>query len=324
MGAGAVGAFSRSPENVVPETAVDERTAGAGPPSVGIIMGSSSDWKTMRPAARALEELGVSCEARVVSAHRTPDDLFAYAEAAEARGLSLIIAGAGGAAHLPGMTASKTIVPVVGVPVEATPLRGLDALLSIMQMPAGIGVATVGVGERGAERAAHFAAAALASRDRKRVAVLAREETDLTVLRHAEEYLSRLGVLFEMLVLGQGAGVGLAQQVAELEPRGFGALIAGSGGGITFATEVGQATRLPVLAVPIVSGPVPSDRIEPFLQQFLDLPPRVATFAIGKPGAVNAALFAATILSGPGSRTWQELHGLRAAQVEQVRAMKLE
>src|SRR5438270_16535 len=130
-------------------------------------MGSNSDWKTMRPAAQVLERLGVTYEARVVSAHRTPDDLFKYAVEAEDRGLSLIIAGAGGAAHLPGMTASKTILPVVGVPVIATPLKGLDALLSIMQMPAEVGVATVGIGEKGAEKAALFAATVLASRDRR-------------------------------------------------------------------------------------------------------------------------------------------------------------
>src|SRR5207245_2110047 len=134
--------------------------------AVGIIMGSDSDWKTMRPAAQVLDELGVSYEKRVVSAHRTPDDLFEYAAGAESRGLSIIIAGAGGAAHLPGMAASKTILPVVGVPVIATPLNGLDALLSIMQMPAGVGVATVSVGVTGARHAAFFAAAALSSRTR--------------------------------------------------------------------------------------------------------------------------------------------------------------
>src|SRR5207253_7446285 len=121
--------------------------------------------KTMYPAAQILGQLGLSYETRVVSAHRTPDDLFKYAEEAEGRGLSLIIAGAGGAAHLPGMAASKTILPVVGVPVDATPLEGLDALLSIMQMPAEVGVATVSVGAKGAENAAIFAAAALALRD---------------------------------------------------------------------------------------------------------------------------------------------------------------
>src|SRR3982750_1036369 len=104
-------------------------------------MGSNSDWKTMRPAAQVLEEFRIPYDKKVVSAHRPPDYLFDYAAKAEGRGLSLIIAGAGGAAHLPGMTASKTIVPVIGVPVVATPLNGLDALLSIMQMPAGIGVA---------------------------------------------------------------------------------------------------------------------------------------------------------------------------------------
>src|SRR5258708_5398208 len=144
------------------EVTVEETVAEYDTQIVGLIMGSESDWKTMRHTAEALEDLGVRCKKKVVSAHRTPDDLFAYAEAAEKEGLTLIVAGAGGAAHLPGMTAAKTIVPVIGVPVVATPLRGLDALLSIMQMPAGVGVATMGVGPGGAAHAALFAASLLA------------------------------------------------------------------------------------------------------------------------------------------------------------------
>jgi phosphoribosylaminoimidazole carboxylase PurE protein len=115
-------------------------------PLVGIIMGSASDWETMRPAAEMLERLGIPHEVRVVSAHRTPDLLFEYAASAQQRGLEVIIAGAGGAAHLPGMTASKTTLPVLGVPVQSKALSGLDSLLSIVQMPAGIPVATVAVG----------------------------------------------------------------------------------------------------------------------------------------------------------------------------------
>src|SRR6266853_4499694 len=145
------------------EAPVDKKTGGGTRPTVGIIMGSDSDWKTMHLAAQVLDDFGIAYEKQVVSAHRTPDYLFEYADSAERRGLSLIIAGAGGAAHLPGMTAAKTIVPVVGVPVIATPLRGLDALLSIMQMPAEVGVATVGVGSVGAKHAAQFALAALAT-----------------------------------------------------------------------------------------------------------------------------------------------------------------
>jgi 5-(carboxyamino)imidazole ribonucleotide mutase len=135
--------------------------SSGGHPLVGIIMGSSSDWETMEHAARTLAELGVPHETRVVSAHRTPDLLFAYASSAEKRGLEVIIAGAGGAAHLPGMTASKTVLPVLGVPVESKALKGLDSLLSIAQMPGGIPVGTLAIGKAGAINAALLAAAIL-------------------------------------------------------------------------------------------------------------------------------------------------------------------
>ena len=131
---------------------------------VGIIMGSSSDWETLRSAAETLEKLGVAHEVRVVSAHRTPDLLFEYAASARSRGLEVIIAGAGGAAHLPGMTAAKTSLPVLGVPVQSKTLNGLDSLLSIVQMPAGVPVATFAIGTAGAANAALCAAAILANK----------------------------------------------------------------------------------------------------------------------------------------------------------------
>jgi len=133
--------------------------------SVGIVMGSQSDWQTLQAAAEMLERLGIAHEVRVVSAHRTPDLLFDYAEQAAGRGICAIIAGAGGAAHLPGMLAAKTSLPVLGVPVQSQALSGLDSLLSIVQMPAGIPVATFAIGKAGAANAALFAAAMLAPRD---------------------------------------------------------------------------------------------------------------------------------------------------------------
>ena len=135
------------------------------PPLVGIVMGSDSDWEVMQHAARRLTELDVPHESRVVSAHRTPDLLFRYAEEARGRGLRCIIAGAGGAAHLPGMLAAKTTLPVLGVPVTSTHLQGLDSLLSIVQMPAGVPVATFAIGAAGAHNAALFAVAVLALTD---------------------------------------------------------------------------------------------------------------------------------------------------------------
>ncbi len=134
-------------------------------PLVGIIMGSTSDWETMQHAAAQLEALGVPFEKRVVSAHRTPKLMVSYAESAERRGLKLIIAGAGGAAHLPGMTASLTTLPVLGVPVESKAPKGLDSLLSIAQMPGGVPVATFAIGKAGAINAALFAASLLAQSD---------------------------------------------------------------------------------------------------------------------------------------------------------------
>jgi 5-(carboxyamino)imidazole ribonucleotide mutase len=134
-------------------------------PVVGIVMGSRSDWETLRPASETLEKLGVEHEVRVVSAHRTPDLLFEYATGAAARGIQVIIAGAGGAAHLPGMLAAKTSLPVLGVPVQSKALNGLDSLLSIVQMPAGIPVPTFAIGVAGATNAALSAAAILALAD---------------------------------------------------------------------------------------------------------------------------------------------------------------
>ena len=147
---------------------------------VGIIMGSQSDWETMRHAAETLEALGVPFETRIVSAHRTPKRLYAYAEEARGRGLKVIVAGAGGAAHLPGMTASMTPLPVIGVPVESKSLKGMDSLLSIVQMPAGVPVATVAIGRAGAVNAALLAAAIVALGDERVAAALDKWRADQT------------------------------------------------------------------------------------------------------------------------------------------------
>jgi 5-(carboxyamino)imidazole ribonucleotide mutase len=144
---------------------MSEDSQANSPPLVGVIMGSQSDWPTMKHACDVLDELGVSFEKRVVSAHRTPDEMFEYAESAIPRGLKVIIAGAGGAAHLPGMVAAKTVLPVIGVPVKSSALSGLDSLLSIVQMPRGVPVATVAIGEAGAMNAGLLAAQILGAFD---------------------------------------------------------------------------------------------------------------------------------------------------------------
>ncbi len=155
---------------------------------IGIIMGSTSDWDTMQHAAQILEHLGIVHEVEVVSAHRTPDKLFHYAATAESKGLEVIIAGAGGAAHLPGMTAAKTVVPVLGVPVQSKALNGMDSLLSIVQMPAGIPVGTFAIGKAGAINAALFAAAIVSTKHPQYRAALnayRQNQTD-TVLANAD------------------------------------------------------------------------------------------------------------------------------------------
>ena len=156
--------------------------------AVGIIMGSRSDWETMRHASETLDALGIAYETRVVSAHRTPDLLYEYAESAVERGIKVIIAGAGGAAHLPGMTAAKTRVPVLGVPVQSKALNGMDSLLSIAQMPAGIPVGTLAIGRAGAVNAALLAAGILAGNDdaaAKALDEFRQRQTD-TVLSHPD------------------------------------------------------------------------------------------------------------------------------------------
>ena len=159
-------------------------------PVVGLIMGSQSDWKTMQHAAETLNQLGIGHEARIVSAHRTPKRLYAYARAARARGLKVIIAGAGGAAHLPGMTAAMTPLPVLGVPVESAALKGVDSFLSIVQMPGGVPVGTLAIGKAGAVNAALLAAAILALGDKRVAARLDRwrkTQTDAVAKRPAKE-----------------------------------------------------------------------------------------------------------------------------------------
>jgi 5-(carboxyamino)imidazole ribonucleotide mutase len=159
-----------------------------GKPSVGIIMGSQSDWKTMQHAAETLDLLAIPYESRIVSAHRTPKRLYAYARRARARGLKVIIAGAGGAAHLPGMTAAMTPLPVLGVPVESAALKGVDSFLSIVQMPGGVPVGTLAIGKAGAINAALLAAAILALNDKRIAARLERwrkRQTDSVARRPA-------------------------------------------------------------------------------------------------------------------------------------------
>lgn len=157
-------------------------------PVVGVIMGSTSDWETMKHACEILDELKVPYEKKVVSAHRTPDLMFEYAESAIERGLEVIIAGAGGAAHLPGMVAAKTVLPVIGVPVESKSLKGMDSLLSIVQMPGGVPVATVAIGAAGAKNAGLLAAQILGSTDREVQSRLIdkREATKKAVLGSSE------------------------------------------------------------------------------------------------------------------------------------------
>jgi 5-(carboxyamino)imidazole ribonucleotide mutase len=336
-------------EDTRAETIVMDMTDESVAPTVGLIMGSKSDWDTMRQVADTLNTLGIRNEPRVISAHRSPNRMFKYAKKAEDRKLSIIIAGAGGAAHLPGMTASKTILPVIGVPVNITPLKGLDALLSIMQMPAEVGVATTKIGPQGAVHAALFAASILALHDSRlysllrpyradllpevqgpknpalrgseqKVLILAGAESDREFLRHSEDYLARLACPYRTRVVDPALPVDELLPVArEAEDRGTAVFIAGSGNGIELARKLARTTMRPVLAVPIVHDPV--ECVDTFLEPFLNMPSGVATFAINRPGAINAALFAANILSGGPSETRQRLKQMQVDQRNKVRAM---
>ena len=338
-------------DNPRSEMKMKQKTVESRPPLIGLIMGSESDWKTMGGVAETLKSLDIKYEKQVVSAHRTPVAMFEYANTAESRGLTLIIAGAGGAAHLPGMVASRTIVPVIGVPVNATPLNGLDALLSIMQMPAEVGVATVRVAPEGAVHAALFAATVLSREDDKlyervraargdmareaksakpagipgtgpQVAILVEREQDFELMQHAENHFTDLGISFSKRVLDPSTSPDeLLRYTRTAEEEGTAVFIAGSGQGIGLACKVARTTMLPVLGVPIVSGPI--ECLDRYLQPFLEMPSGVATFAIGRAGAVNAALFAATILSLPGSDVRSRLQQKRDEQVKRVEAMKI-
>ena len=330
---------------------IQQKSVESGPPLIGLIMGSESDWKTMRRVAETLDSLGIRYEKKVVSAHRTPVAMFDYADTAERRGITLIIAGAGGAAHLPGMVASKTIVPVIGVPVNATPLNGLDALLSIMQMPAEVGVATVRVAPEGATHAALFAATILSREDGKlyervraargdmtrdaksgkptcipgtgpQVAILVEREQDFELMQHAENHFADLGISFSKRVVDPSTSPDeLLQYTRTAEEEGTAVFIAGSGQGIGLACKVAKTTMLPVLGVPIVSGPI--ECLDRYLQPFLEMPSGVATFAIGRAGAINAALFAATILYPLGSEVRSRLQQKREEQVRRAEEMKI-
>lgn len=174
----AVGAYNQALSRNPLEGSMTEGKSAS--PVVGIIMGSQSDWSTMRNAAETLDALGIAYEARIVSAHRTPGRMADYAEAARERGLKVIIAGAGGAAHLPGMVASQTTLPVLGVPVESKALSGMDSLLSIVQMPGGIPVGTLAIGRAGAINAALLAASILSTADETVATALAKWRQDLT------------------------------------------------------------------------------------------------------------------------------------------------
>jgi 5-(carboxyamino)imidazole ribonucleotide mutase len=341
-------------ENTLSQTMVKTKPTEADAPDVGIIMGSISDWKTMRLIRETFHTFGIRNEPQVVSAHRSPDRMYQYATDAEERGFSLIIAGAGGAAHLPGMTAAITILPVIGVPVVTTPLKGLDAQLSIMQMPAEVGVATVSVGQKGAVHAALFAATILALRNprlypmlrarrddfdllgdvkppastlaqpsKQKVLILQGSGADHEFMRHSEEYLSKLDCPHATEVVELDTPVEeLLQSTRAAEDKGTSVFIVGSGNGIQLARNVARATMLPVLAVPTIHETVQC--LDTFLEPFLNMPSGVATFAVNRAGAVNAALFAANILSGAGSEVRNQLKQMQKEQRERVEEMDRE
>ena len=227
-------------------------------PLVGVIMGSRSDWETMTHTVQTLETLGVPYEVRVVSAHRTPDLLFEYAGTAESRGLEAIIAGAGGAAHLPGMAAAKTALPVLGVPVESRALKGMDSLLSIVQMPAGIPVATFAIGRAGAVNAALFAASLLANKyPAIRAALHAfRTNQTQTVLDHPDPSEETSPVPESGVILPSPPSLRSGLGVSSAAPRSGGKPESGAGGlGSEGLGPAETGASLPSLPSPVGEGP---------------------------------------------------------------------
>lgn len=320
---------------------------GADKPLVGLIMGSDSDWETMKAAALSLDRLGIKYSPKVVSAHRTPELLYEYADAAEDH-FSMIIAGAGGAAHLPGMTASMTLLPVLGVPVvsRSSPLKGVDAFLSIMQMPPEVGVATLGLDKEGAKNAGILAATILAHRfphiraklneldinrglmwsgasksDGGVALVMASENDWEQAIKYSVDKLKRLGIRYEKFYVDAKRGR-VSAIVREAEKLGLNSFIVGASypNSFTLPAQVAAETMLPVLSVPIAEV---VDDVNAFLNGVWKLPPKVATFALNRAGAINAALFSAAMLFDIGSPVWHGLDKMRKDQEDRVRKMTL-
>ena len=316
-------------------------------PVVGIIMGSNSDWPTMRLAAEMLKLFDIPYEARVVSAHRMPDEMFEYAKTARGRGLKVIIAGAGGAAHLPGMVAAKCTLPVCGVPIPSKYLRGEDSLLSIVQMPKGVPVGTFAIGEAGATFLPHLTGNTLehsvlpvslflvnhtfCSEDnivmtdtqKPVVGIIMGSNSDWPTMRLAAEMLKLFDIPYEARVVSAHRMPDEMFEYAKTaRGRGLKVIIAGAGGAAHLPGMVAAKCTLPVCGVPIPSKYL---RGEDSLLSIVQMPKGVpvGTFAIGEAGAANAALYAVQILSVTDNALAERLAAFRREQNQKAKNMRL-
>ena len=276
---------------------------------IAIVMGSKSDWATMQEATQILDELNVAYHVEVVSAHRTPDKLFEFAENAQKNGYKVIIAGAGGAAHLPGMIAAKTLVPVLGVPVKSSMLSGVDSLYSIVQMPKGIPVGTLAIGPAGAANAGLLAA---------QIAIVMGSKSDWATMQEATQILDELNVAYHVEVVSAHRTPDKLFEFAEnAQKNGYKVIIAGAGGAAHLPGMIAAKTLVPVLGVPVKSSMLSGvDSLYSIVQMPKGIP--VGTLAIGPAGAANAGLLAAQILAGWDNALFARLQAFRENQTNVV------
>ena len=292
---------------------------------VSIVMGSQSDYKTMIFCQNILKKLNIKFESKIISAHRTPNRMYEFAVNAEKNGIAVIIAGAGGSAHLPGMISALTSLPVLGVPIESKKLKGLDSLLSIAQMPKGIPVGTLAIGEDGAINAALLAASIIGLSDLtvknklNKVSIVMGSQSDYKTMIFCQNILKKLNIKFETKIISAHRTPKRMYDFAiNAEKNGIAVIIAGAGGSAHLPGMISALTSLPVLGVPIESKKLKGlDSLLSIAQMPKGIP--VGTLAIGEDGAINAALLAASIIGLSDLTVKKKLNQFRLSQSKSVK-----